>query len=468
MLASIGAQNRDSKMFTQGWRLPNFLVLALLGIIFCPLQVQAERFAPNITTFTLNNGMQVVVIPDHRAPVITHMVWYKVGAADEPVGKTGVAHFLEHLLFKGTKAHPKGEFSRMVALRGGEENAFTSSDYTGYYQRMAKEHLPLVMELESDRMANLVLDEKEVAAERDVVMEERRSRVDNDPGSQLSEELLAALYRVHPYGRPVIGWEHEIMALNRKDALEVYNTYYTPNNAVLVVAGDVLPDDVRTLAEKTYGKLARRAEPGARVRPAEPPQRGARRVTIASPRVQQPVLQRYYDVPSYATAKPGVAEALDLLAEILGGGSTSRFYRELVVNQKIATSAGSWYAGNALDNGRFGFYAVPGEGVTLATVERELDLQLKHIADEGIAQAELDRARASMIASAVYSQDSQFALARIFGEALMTGLSVEDVQDWPERIAKVTPEDVRAAAMLLKPEASVTGELVKSSGDGKS
>lgn len=427
-----------------------------------------ERFAPDATTFTLQNGMQAVVIPDRRAPVVTHMVWYRVGSADEPAGKTGVAHFLEHLLFKGTKNYPKGEFSRLVALRGGNENAFTSNDYTGYYQRVAKEHLALVMELEADRMANLVLDEKEVLAERDVVLEERRSRVDNDPGSQLSEEMLAALYRTHPYGRPVIGWEHEIKALNREDAFDVYNTYYTPNNAVLVVAGDVEVEDVKALAEATYGKLERRAEPGNRQRITEPPQRGARRVIVASERVQQPTLQRYYSVPSYTTADDRVAEALDILGEVLGGGTTSRLYRELVVTQKIATSAGSWYSGSNLNDGRFGFYAVPRPGKSLGEVEAEIDRQIAKIVAEGISQEELDRARNSMLASAIYAQDSQFALARIFGEALMVGSSVEQIQSWPERVSKVSVDDVLAAAKLLKQDASVTGLLVHPDSNDKS
>ncbi|MDP2619527.1 MAG: pitrilysin family protein [Hyphomicrobiales bacterium] len=425
----------------------------------------AERFAPNAQEFSLANGMQVVVIPDHRAPVVTHMIWYKVGSADEPPGKTGVAHFLEHLMFKGTPTHPNGDFSRIVAEKGGQENAFTSTDYTGYFQKVARDHLGQVMELEADRMANLVLGEKETAAERDVVLEERRSRVDNDPGSQLAEEIAASLYRSHPYGRPVIGWEHEIKALNRADAIEFYNTYYTPNNAILVVAGDVTPEEVRALAEKTYGKLARRAEPGARVRPAEPPQRAERRLTLASPRVEQETLRRAYDVPSTSTAAPGEAEALDLFAELLGGGPTSRLYQSLIVRQKIATSAGAWYSSSALDDGQFGIHAVPRDDTKLADLETAIDAVIAELIEEGISDKDLERAKTGLLASAVYAQDSQSRLARTFGAALASGETIAEVQDWPDRIAKVGAAEVIAVARkYLVKERAVTGFLVREQG----
>jgi zinc protease len=425
----------------------------------------AERFAPNAKEFSLANGMQVVVIPDHRAPVVTHMVWYKVGSADEPPGKTGVAHFLEHLMFKGTPTHPNGDFSRIVAEKGGQENAFTTTDYTGYFQKVAREHLGQVMALEADRMANLVLGEKETASERDVVLEERRSRVDNDPGSQLSEEISASLYRSHPYGRPVIGWEDEIKALNRADAIEFYNTYYTPNNAILVVAGDVTTDEVRDLAEKTYGKLARRAEPGPRVRPVEPPQRAERRVTLSSPLVEQETLQRAYDVPSETNAPAGEAEALDLFAELLGGGPTSRLYQSLVVKQKIATSAGAWYSSTALDDGRFGIHAVPRGDTKLADLEVAIDKVIAELIDGGVPDKELERAKTGLLASAVYAEDSQSRLARTFGAALATGETMADVQDWPDRIAEVSADQVIAVARkYLVKERSVTGFLVREAG----
>jgi zinc protease len=440
----------------------HFIFLSALFLTPALTPAHGERFAPSAQEFSLANGMQVVVIPDHRAPVVTHMVWYKVGSADEPPGKTGVAHFLEHLMFKGTPAHPNGDFSRVVAEKGGQENAFTSTDYTGYFQKVAREHLGQVMELEADRMANLVLGAAETLAERDVVLEERRSRVDNDPGSQLSEEISASLYRVHPYGRPVIGWEHEIQALNRADAIEFYNTYYTPNNAILVVAGDVTAEEVRTLAEKTYGKLARRAEPGKRMRPSEPPQRAAREVVLASPRVEQETLRRVYDVPSSTTAQGGEAEALDLFSELLGGGPTSRLYRKLVVERQIATSAGAWYSGTALDNGSFGVYGVPRGATALADLQVAIDAEIAGLIAEGVSDTDLERAKTRLIAGAVYAQDSQSRLARTFGAALASGETIAAVQDWPDRIAKVSAEEVVAAARkYLVKERSVTGFLIR-------
>ena len=268
----------------------HFLLIAMVGMMSYGLAVHAPAHAAPadaVSSFDLDNGLKVVVIEDHRTPVVTHMVWYKVGAADEPPTKSGIAHFLEHLMFKGTESHPAGEFSGVVADIGGQENAFTSSDYTAYFQKIAKEHLGLMMEYEADRMTGLVLSPDDVASEKQVVLEERSSRTDNNPSAQLGEELDAALYLTHPYGRPVIGWKHEIEALTREDALAFYERYYTPNNAVLVVAGDVTPDEVRALAEETYGKVARRADPGERLRPREPEPRAERTVSMSSPRVQQ-------------------------------------------------------------------------------------------------------------------------------------------------------------------------------------
>ena len=420
-----------------------------------------QQFAGDAATFSLENGLQVVVIPDHRTPVVTHMVWYRVGSADEPPGKTGVAHFLEHLMFKGTTDHPDGEFSRRVAEIGGQENAFTATDYTGYFQRVAKEWLPLMMEFEADRMANLVLNEEQIASERSVVREERRTRVDNSPASQLREELLATLYRSHPYGRPVIGWEHEIAALNLADAIDFYNIYYSPNNAILVVAGDVELEEVRELAEKYYGPLERRAEFGPRQRTAEPAHRGPRRITITSELVQQPVVQRLYDVPSYTTAPAGAAEALDVLAEILGGGSTSRLHRALIIEQRIATGTAAWYSSSGLNSGRFGYYGSPRPGIGLEDLEAALLSVVDDLKNNGVTPQEVEQARTNLIAEAVIAQDSQSALARVFGVALITGQTVEDLQDWPNRIAQVTAEDVnRVAAEYLDVLRSATGYLL--------
>ncbi len=264
----------------------------------------------------------MVVVPDHRAPVATHMIWYRNGSADDPLGQSGIAHFLEHLMFKGTETHPVGAFSKVVSGLGGQENAFTSFDYTAYFQRVARDNLRTMMEFEADRMTGLVLDDAVVAPERDVVLEERRMRVETDPSAQLSEAMAASLFVHHPYGIPIIGWMHEIEDLNRTHALDYYKRFYTPENAILVVAGDVTADEVRRLADDTYGRVAGSGARPGRLRPREPEPRAARRLSVADPKVEQPTLQRLYLVPSCMTAKDGESHALELLAEVLGGGPT--------------------------------------------------------------------------------------------------------------------------------------------------
>jgi zinc protease len=418
------------------------------------------RLAPNAEQFTLDNGLEVIVITDRRAPVATHMLWYRVGSADETAGQSGIAHFFEHLMFKGTRDHPDGEFSNIVSSIGGEENAFTTPDYTGYYQRVAKENLGQMMALEADRMTNLVLSDDMVARERNVVLEERRSRIENNPGALLGEALSASLYRNHPYGRPVIGWEHEIKALNRETALDFYKRYYTPNNAVLVVAGDVSADKVRKLAEETYGAIAARPEAVRAPRPAEPPSVGPRTVTVRDEKVREPSLQRAYLVPSAATGEPGEADALDILSDILGGGATSRFYDRLVRGGDIATRAGAYYRSGSIDETRFVIYGSPKPGKSLRDLESAMEAVIADIRENGVTEEELNRAKNSVVAQAIYSQDSQQAMARIVGSALMTGQTLEDVQTWPERIQGVTLEAVQEAAKkYLDADRSVTGYL---------
>jgi zinc protease len=417
---------------------------------------------PDISHFKLDNGMEVVVIPDRRTPVVTHMVWYRVGSADEPPGKSGIAHFLEHLMFKGTEKNPAGRFSKVLATMGGQENAFTSSDYTGYFQRVTRDRLRMVMEFEADRMTGLKLTDAAVLPERDVVLEEQNSRVANSPSAKLGEEVLAALFLNHPYGRPVIGWRHEIEKLDRKDAIDFYNRWYTPNNAILVVAGDVTADEVKALAEETYGKIAPRAEIGPRVRPHEPEQRSVRTVTFADPRVTQPSLQRSYLVPSAATAKAGESEALEVLSQILGSGTNSRLYAKLVIEKPMATSIGAWYQGTALDYTRFGVYGTPRSDVSLKDLEEAMDSVIVEIAEGGVTNDELERAKVKLVADVVYAQDSQATMARWYGGALTTGLTVDHLRTWPDRVQNVTADQVRDAAKTwLDKRRSVTGYLVK-------
>ena len=438
------------------------LVLACVSLASMSVAAVAAEKAPSdrVSEFTLANGLQVVVVPDHRAPVVTQMVWYKAGATDEPPGSSGIAHFLEHLMFKGTDRIPTGQFSKIIAKNGGEDNAFTNHDVTAYFQRVAKDRLATVMEMEADRMANLRLSEEDVATERDVILEERRSRVDNDPGSILQEQMMAALYRNHPYGIPIIGWEHEIKALNRDDAFAFYRRFYAPQNAILVVAGDVEPDEVKTLAEKTFGQINVAGEPNERVRPREPKHDAPVKVTLEDPRAGRTTVQRYYIVPSYASAEPGEAEALDLLARIAAHGTVGRIYKRLVMEQKAAASAGGWYTESGLDSGRLGFYAIAGEAHTPEDIEAAIDGVVTELCETGVTQVELDRARASQIAEFVYNSDSISRMARQYGWRLAAGMTVEDVEEWPERLKQVTVADIRAVARkYLVDNNAVTGIL---------
>jgi len=441
----------------RAWIVPG---LAVAATLFAAAVQAASK--PDVGHFTLGNGLEVVVVPDRRVPVVTHMIWYRNGSADDPVGQSGIAHFLEHLMFKGTVRNPIGKFSQTVAFVGGQENAFTTQDYTGYFQRVSKEHLKTLMEFESDRMTGLVLTDEAVAPELKVVLEEQNQRVANNPRARLSEQIDAALYLNHPYGRPVIGWRHEIEKLNREEALAFYRRFYTPNNAVLVVAGDVSTDEIRTLAEATYGKVAKVAEIGPRRRPQEPAQVAARHVTLADARVQQPSLHRVYLVPSSTTAKAGESEALEVLSFILGHGTTSRLYRTLVVERELAIGAGGYYNGTALDASEFSVYGSPKPGVTLPKLEDAVDAVIDDIVANGVTPDEVERAKNRLIADAVYAQDSQATMARWYGAALTTGSTVEAVQTWPDRLRAVTADAVNAAAKAwLDKRRSVTGYLIR-------
>ena len=393
----------------------------------------------DISHFTLKNGLEVVVIPDHRTPVVTHMIWYKVGSADETPGKSGLAHFLEHLMFKGTAKNPEGRFSQTLATIGGQENAFTTLDYTAYFQRIAKEYLPLVMDFEADRMTGLVLTDANVLSERDVVLEEFNMRVANSPEARIGEQVSAALYLNHPYGRPVIGWHSEIEKLNREDALAFYRRFYTPNNAILVIAGDVTGDEVKPLAEKTYGKVARVAEVPPRMRPQEPEPVAVRQLTMADGRVAQPSLQRSYLVPSAHTAKPGEAEALEVLAHMLGSRRDqphlSRPRRRPACCDQ---SRGAITTTPLLTKRASAFSRARCRASPFRRSKTALDGVIAKLIDDGITQSELDRAKTRLIADAVYAEDNQATMARWYGAALASGGTVEEVTSWAERLRGVT------------------------------
>ncbi len=408
--------------------------------------------------------MQVVVVPIHRMPVVTHMVWYKAGSADEPPGKTGVAHLLEHLMFKATRNMPSGEFSRVVSRVGGSENAFTSLDYTGYFQTVAVEHLEKMMDMEADRMKNLVLDAKEVETERLVVLEERSQRTDNNPGSILREHTNAALFMNYPYRRPIIGWEHEIRSLDVDDLRRFYRRWYTPANAILVVAGDITAAKLKPLAQKTYGKIP--SSPAIeRSRPSEPRHKASRRVALKDPRVRQPSLSRTYLAPSSMTSIDGGAGsehsyALEVLASVIGDGATSQIYRSLVVEQKLAVSAGARYGSDSLGPARFSFYTSPTPEVSMEAIETALIAEISKLLKEGVTKKEVERVKKSMMAEAIYARDSLSAGARVLGAALASGKTIEDVESWPHRIAAVTVDQVNAAAhTVLENQPTVTSLL---------
>lgn len=436
-------------------------ILANIMLAISPLSAAAAQ-SPRATEFTLANGLDVVVVPDHRAPVVTHMIWYRVGAADEPRGVSGIAHFLEHLMFKSTDTIPIGEFSKIVSRLGGQDNAFTGQDATAYFQRISKDRLATVMGMEADRMVNLRLTEKEVLTERNVILEERRSRIDNNPSAIMNEQMNAMLYYSHPYGIPVIGWEHEMAKLSPKDAMTFYKHYYAPNNAILVVTGDVTPDEVRELAEKTYGKIpANPAVTTARNRPQDPPPLAARRLELKDPRAGKPSVHRDYITPSYATASDGEAEALEVLMKIVSSGATSRLYKKLVVDEKIASSAGGDYSGSGLDSGQATFYAIAADGYDLGKVEAALDRVIADVRDNGVTAAELARAKNSLTAAYIYESDNQSTLARRYGWGRVVGRTLEQIDGWPDAIQKVTLDDVKKVAdKYLDIRRSVTGWLV--------
>ncbi|NRP13683.1 putative zinc protease [Aliiroseovarius sp. xm-m-379] len=439
-------------------------LMAALAVCFA-LPVQAAQ--DGVTEFKLENGLQVVVIEDHRAPVVVQMLWYRAGAADEKPGVSGVAHFLEHLLFKATDTMEAGELSRVVTENGGSDNAFTSQDYTAYFQRIAADRLPLIMRMEADRMRNLRLTEEDVATEREVILEERAQRTDSDPGSLFYEQMRAAQYLNHPYGIPVIGWRHEMENLSRTAALEYYQRFYAPNNATLVVAGDVNPEEVRQLAETYYGPLEPTADLAPRARITEPPQLAERRLRMADARVSQPYLMRSYLAPERDPGNQKEAAALVYLSEILGGsGATSVLGRALQFDNQIAVYAGASYGATALDDTSFSLVVVPNGETSLRAAETALDDTLETFLAGEIDVAQFERIKFQLKASEIYAQDNAQARADRYGRALSAGLTLQDIDAWQDVLQAVTPDDVMAVARkVLNRKQSVTGWLVPEGGE---
>jgi zinc protease len=425
-----------------------------------PVLTQAEE----VTTYQLDNGMDVVVIEDHRAPVVVHMLWYRAGSADEPVGSSGVAHYLEHLLFKATDTVESGEFQRVVAENGGSDNAFTSYDYTGYFQRVAADRLPLMMQYEADRMNNLVLTEDDIVSERGVILEERNQRTENSPNALAREQMRASQFLNHRYGVPIIGWKHEMETLDMDDALSFYDLYYSPNNAILVVAGDVQPDEVLALAQEHYGPIPMEPDLPERFRTQEPPQTAERRLIFEDPRVAQPYITRSYLAPERDAGAQEDAAALTYLADLLGGSPfTSALGIALQFDTSIAVYAGAYYDGLNLDDGTFGFTVVPSDGVSLQEAEDAMDAAIVDFLEAGIDPERMEALRTQLKAGEIYARDNVGGLARRYGVALTSGLTVQDVQAWPDFLQAVTAEDVLAvAARVLDRNQSVTGWVIPS------
>jgi len=414
--------------------------------------------AEDVTTYQLDNGMDVVVIEDHRAPVVVHMLWYRAGSADEPEGVSGIAHFLEHLLFKATDNVESGEFQRVVAQNGGSDNAFTSYDYTGYFQRVAADRLPLMMQYEADRMNNLVLTEEDIITERGVILEERNQRVENSPGALAREQMRAAQFLNHRYGVPIIGWQHEMEQLDMNDVLSFYDLYYSPNNTILVVAGDVQPDEVLALAEQYYGPIPAEPDLPVRERTQEPPQLAERRLIYEDPRVAQSYVSRSYLAPERDAGEQKTAAALTYLADLLGGSSfTSVLPIALQFDANIAVFSNAYYDGLNLDDGTFGLTVVPAEGVSLQDAENAMDAAIEAYLEAGVDLERLEALRGQFRASEVFVRDDVGGIARRYGAALTSGLTVDDVQAWPEILQEVTADDIiDAARLVLNRDQSVT------------
>ena len=431
-----------------------------LSATLAPAAVHAAQ--DGVSTFELKNGMQVVVVEDNRAPVVQHMVWYRAGSADEPVGSSGVAHFLEHLLFKATDTLADGELSATVAANGGRDNAFTSYDYTAYFQRVAADRLELMMRMESDRMRNINFTEQNVETERRVIIEERNQRTENNPRALFGEQMNAAQYLNHRYGVPIIGWMHEMETLDKADALGFYNTYYYPNNAILVVSGDVDADEVKALAETYYGVIPANPDLPERVRSEEPPQTAERRVVFRDARVAQEYVSRSYLAPERDPGDQKTAAALTLLAEVLGGGQTSYMTEKLQFEEQKAVFSGAFYRGTSVDDTTFDVVIVPVPGLSLQEGEDAMDKVLAQFLVDGVDSEQLERIKYQMRASQIYERDNVDGIARRYGAAMAVGLGIEDVQAWPEVLQAVTPEDImEAARTVLNRDASVTGWLTR-------
>jgi len=436
------------------------MAFCLASILLLPISGVAGE-AQKAQTFKLKNGMEVVLIPNNKMPVVSHMMWYKIGAADEQSGKSGIAHFLEHLMFKSTKKYKTGEFSKKIAKIGGNDNAFTDTDYAAYFQNIPKESLELAMELESDRMQNLTFNKNEVLKERDVILEERRMRIDNDPHAELAEQMKAALYQNHPYHRPIIGWYHEMAKLDEKDASQWHKNYYNPANAILVVSGDVKIAEIKPLAEKYYGKIPAGNQAVRNNFIQEPKQIAPRNVTLTDSKVKKDEVMRYYLAPSRLYGKSEYSYALCLLSYILGASETSQMYQEMVVKNKKAIDVGSYYDDLKIGPSIFMLRVVPTDGIKLAEIEAMIDENIAHVIKNGVSEEDLVRAKKATIADSIYAKEDLKNLAKDYGATIAIGLGTDYVEMWERDINAVTAKQVQeAASYVFDKKQSVTGYLL--------
>ncbi len=454
----IFIKNLDISMYQTNIRTLSFTMFLAAGIFLLAIAPAYAQKVFNAKSATLDNGLQIVVVENHRVPVVTQMIWYKVGAADELLGKSGIVHFLEHLMFKGHEysglgTYAPGEFSRIVRSIGGEDNAFTGQDYTAYHQSVATQHLEEMMRIEAARMRGLKVPKKEVESENKVICEERRQRTDNNPSAQLAEKMKAALFPVHPYGIPVIGWMDEMKKLTWDDAKYFYNRYYTPNNAILVVSGDVTLQEVVEMAERTYGQLPASKSIPSRIRknakeaisPHEP-------IVMKHENVREPMYRRVYRVTNYRRDSKA-ALALNVLEEIMGASSTGRLYKFLVIEKKLATNIGIFCSLGSWDDGIIGISATPSSVDGIDTLRQAIDEELRKMAKDGPTPEEVTDAIKRLIDSAVFSRDSLSAPAMIIGSNMAVGISLDDIENWPKRISAITADDIRKAAQTyLNPD----------------
>jgi zinc protease len=442
----------------------------LLALAFMVPGAQADDSGWAPEAFVLDNGMEVVVVPDHRAPVVTHMVWYKVGAVDEDEGKSGLAHLFEHVMFKETENLGPEEFTTIVQRNGGQLNAFTSWDYTAYFERVAKPQLRRMMELEAERMRNLKINddpEGPFISERDVVKEERRQRIDNNPGVILQEQVLSEFWKGHPYEITVIGKMDEVARLSPEDGMAFYKKYYSPENAILVVVGDVEPEEVRVMAEDVYGKIKPTGTvDGTRKWAPVPLLTKNDHIVHSDPKVRQPSWSRYYNGVSQVRDRHA-AFALDVGLEVLGGGMTSRLYQALVEDQKIAINVNTYAWTGLHDAGPAVIAASPVDGVTLDALETAVMAEVRKVLAEGFTDAEVERARNSLAASAIYARDSQSTMANEFGSTLALGGTIDDILDYPDDVRAITTEEAIAAVRQVFAEDRhyIEAELVPAEGD---